>query len=204
MPTTKPNASYLPWGGGKILQMAADATATDPQWAARLATYLILVDSNDDEAREIRQQASIRFAQVTSSTNQRNYLLGLVAEENGDIDFDRMLRAPVAGSLRLVDDSELLSRLRNRVIGEQADNVDIVVRLALTDGETFDLHLINNILRVSWPDLERATSGLWTTDRQTVIAVLTDELSMMEALNTGRSRASGDRQRHQRFASLFE
>ena len=33
------------------------------------------------------------------------------------------------------------------MIAEQADNVDIVVRLALTDGETFDLHLINNILR---------------------------------------------------------
>ena len=115
-----------------------------------------------------------------------------------------MLRAPVAGSLRLVDDSELLSRLRNRVIAEQADNVDIVVRLALTDGETFDLHLINNILRVSWPDEERITSGQWTTDRQTIIAILTDELSMMEALTDGRIRASGDRQRHQRFASLFE
>ena len=153
-------------GREKILQMAADTTASDPQWAARLATYLILVDSSDDQARQVRQQASIRFAQVTSSTNQRNYLLGLVAEENGDIDFDRMLRAPVAGSLRAVDDSELLSRLRNRVIAEQADNVDIVVRLALTDGETFDLHLINNILRVSWPDMERATSGQWTTDRR--------------------------------------
>jgi alkyl sulfatase BDS1-like metallo-beta-lactamase superfamily hydrolase len=191
-------------GRNKVLQMATDATTTDPQWAARLATYLILVDSSDDQARQVRQQASIRFAQVTSSTNQRNYLLGLVAEENGDIDFDRMLRAPVAMSLREVDDSELLSRLRNRVIAEQANNVDIVVRLAVTDGETFDLHLINNILRVSWPDQERVTSGQWTTDRQTIIAILTDELSMTEALTNGRIRTSGDRQRQQRFASLFE
>jgi alkyl sulfatase BDS1-like metallo-beta-lactamase superfamily hydrolase len=191
-------------GRAKVLQMAADATTTDPQWAARLATYLILVDSSHDEARQIRQQASIRFAQVTSSTNQRNYLLGLVAEENGDIDFDRMLRAPVAGSLRLVNDSELLSRLRSRVIAEQANNVDIVVRLTLTDGDTFDLHLINNILRVSWPDQERVTSGQWTTDRQTIIAILTNELSMMEALSSGRIQASGNQQRHERFASLFE
>ena len=191
-------------GRAKVLQMAADATTTDPQWAARLATYLILVDPSDDESRQIRQQASIRFAQVTSSTNQRNYLLGLVAEENGDIDFDRMLRGPLAGSLRLLDDSELLSRLRNRVIAEQANNVDIVVRLTLTDGETFDLHLINNILRVSWPDQERVTSGQWTTDRQTIIAILTNELSMMEALSSGRIQASGNQQRHERFASLFE
>ena len=115
-----------------------------------------------------------------------------------------MLRAPVAASLRLVDDSELLSRLRYRVIAEQANHVDIGVRLAITDGKTFDLHLINNILRVRWPDEERVTSGQWTTDRQTIIAILTDELSMIEALTNGRIRASGDRQRHQRFASLFE
>ena len=104
----------------------------------------------------------------------------------------------------MVDDSELLSRLRNRVIAEQADNVDIAVRLSLTDGDTFDLHLVNNILRVSWPDQERVTSGQWTTDRQTIIAILTDELSMIDALTNGRIRASGDQERHHRFASLFE
>ena len=87
--------------------MAADATATDPQWAARLATPFSR--RLDDETGSTT--SSIRYAQVTSSTNQRNYLLGLVAEENGDIDFDRMLRAPVAGSLRLADDSELLHDL---------------------------------------------------------------------------------------------
>jgi alkyl sulfatase BDS1-like metallo-beta-lactamase superfamily hydrolase len=184
--------------------MAADATTTDPQWAARLATYLILVDSSDDEARQVRQQASIRFAQVTSSTNQRNYLLGLVAEENGDINFDRMLAGPITLSLQSIDDSELLSRLRSRVIAENADNVDIAVRLVLTDGETFDLHLINNIVRVSWPDQERATSGQWKTDRQTIMAILTNELSMMDALSSGRIQTSGNLQRNQRFASLFE
>jgi alkyl sulfatase BDS1-like metallo-beta-lactamase superfamily hydrolase len=57
---------------------------------------------------------------------------------------------------------------------------------------------------VSWPDQERVTSGQWTTDRQTIIAILTDELSMTEALTNGRIRTNGDRQRQQRFASLFE
>ena len=91
-------ARLVPALGGrdKVIDMAEANVSSDPQWAARLATYLILTNENDEEARQVRQQASIRFAQVTSSTNQRNYLLGLVAEENGDIDFDRMLRAPVA------------------------------------------------------------------------------------------------------------
>ena len=191
-------------GRDNILQMATTAVASDPQWAARLATYLLLVDDTDEQARQLRQQASIRFAQVTTSTNQRNYLLGLVAEENGDINFDRMLAGPITLSLQSIDDSELLSRLRSRVIAENADNVDIAVRLVLTDGETFDLHVINNILRVSWPDEERATSGQWKTDRQTIMAILTNEISMVDALSSGRIQASGNLQRNRRFASLFE
>ena len=191
-------------GRDKVMEMAEANVSSDPQWAARLATYLILTNENDEEARQIRQLASIRFAQVTSSTNQRNYLLGLVAEENGDIDFDRMLRAPVAGSLSSLDDGELLGRLRNRVIAENADNVDITVRLDLTDGDVYDLRMINNVLRISWPDEERAVASNWRTDRATVISVLTDELSLSEAITSGRIAATGNARKTQTFASLFE
>ena len=199
-------ARLVPALGGrdKVMEMAEANVSSDPQWAARLATYLILTNENDEEARQVRQQASIRFAQVTSSTNQRNYLLGLVAEENGDIDFDRMLRAPVAGSLRSLDDGELLGRLRNRVIAENADNVDITVRLDLADGEVYDLRMINNVLRISWPDEERAVASNWRTDRATVISVLTDELSLNDAITSGQIAASGNARKTQTFASLFE
>ena len=121
-----------------------------------------------------------------------------------DIDFDRMLRNPIAGALRLLDDGELLGRLRNRVIAENADNVDITVRLDLTDGEVYDLRMINNVLRISWPDEERAVASNWRTDRATVIGVLTDEMSLGEAITSGRIAASGNARKTQTFASLFE
>ena len=41
---------------------------------------------------------------------------------------------------------------------ENADNVDITVQLDLTDGEVYDLRVINNVLRISWPDEERAVA----------------------------------------------
>ncbi|MCH1459159.1 MAG: MBL fold metallo-hydrolase [Luminiphilus sp.] len=203
-------ARLVPALGGrdKVLEMAKTKVATDPQWAARLATYLILSDEGDNEARQVRQQASVRFAQVTTSTNQRNYLLGLVAEENGDIDFDSMLRGPIAGSLNRLDDAELLNRLRNRVIAERANHVDITVRLDLTDGDAYDLRIINNVLRVSWPDEERVIASHWQTDKATIIAVLTDELTLADALRSGRIATSDntrDSARQNRiFAGLFE
>ena len=203
-------ARLVPALGGrdKVLEMAKAKVATDPQWAARLATYLILSDEGDNEARQVRQQASVRFAQVTTSTNQRNYLLGLVAEENGDIDFDSMLRGPIAGSLNRLDDAELLNRLRNRVIAERANHVDITVRLDLVDGDAYDLRIINNVLRVSWPDEERAAASYWQTDKATIIAVLTYELTVADALRSGRiatSDSTRDSARQNRiFAGLFE
>jgi len=199
-------ARLVPALGGrdKVTEVAEANVSSDPQWAARLATYLILTDKNDDKAREIRQQASIRFAQVTSSTNQRNYLLGLVAEENGDIDFKRMLRGPLSTSLGSLDDGELLGRLRSRVIAEDADNVEITVRLDLTDGEVYDLSMINNVLRVSWPDEERAVASNWRTDRATIISVLTDEMSLSDAVTTGRITTVGNARKTQTFAALFE
>lgn len=199
-------ARLIPALGGRdqVLELAEVNVSTDPQWAARLATYLILTDEGDEQAKQVRQQASIRFAQVTSSTNQRNYLLGLVAEENGDIDFNRMLRTPVAGSLRSLDDGELLGRLRHRVIAEKADNIDITVRIDLTDGEIYDLRITNNVLRVSWPDEERTVASNWRTDRAAVIAVLTDEMSLSEAITNGRIAAAGNARQTQTFAALFE
>ena len=199
-------ARLVPALGGRdrVLAMAEANVANDPQWAARLATYLILTDAKDDAARQVRQQASIRFAQVTSSTNQRNYLLGLVAEENGDIDFDRMLRGPLSGSLSLLDDGDLLSRLRSKLIAEQANNIDITVRLNLSDGDVYDLRVINNVLRISWPDEERAVASNWRTDRATVISVLTDELSLNEAVTSGRISATGNARQTKTFAALFE
>ena len=199
-------ARLIPALGGRdqVLELAEVNVSTDPQWAARLATYLILTDEGDEQAKQVRQQASIRFAQVTSSTNQRNYLLGLVAEENGDIDFNRMLRTPVAGSLRSLDDGELLGRLRHRVIAEKADNIDITVRVDLTDGEIYDLRITNNVLRVSWPDEERTVASNWRTDRAAVIAVLTDEMSLSEAITNGHIAAAGNTRQTQTFAALFE
>ena len=191
-------------GRDKILEMANANVSSDPQWAARLATYLILTDENDEKARQVRQQASVRFAQVTSSTNQRNYLLGLVAEENGDIDFDRMLRGPLSTSLNSLEDGELLGRLRSRVIAENADNVDITVRLDLTDGEVYDLRIVNNVLRVSWPDDERLIASNWRTDRSTVISVITDEMSLSDAIANGRIATVGNTRQTGTFAELFE
>ena len=199
-------ARLVPALGGRdtVIELATTNVTSDPQWAARLATYLLLTNPDDTEARQVRQQASIRFAQVTTSTNQRNYLLGLVAEESGNIDFDLMLRGPISVSLTKLGDAALLARLRSRLVAEKADDVDMTVRLTLDNSQVYDLRIINNILRVTWPDDERTVMSEWSTDRATLIGALTNEFTLVQALEKRAIRVLRNTQGSQEFASLFE
>lgn len=115
-----------------------------------------------------------------------------------------MLRGPLSTSLNSLEDGELLGRLRSRVIAENADNVDITVRLDLTDGEVYDLRIVNNVLRVSWPDEERLIASNWRTDRATVISVITDEMSLSDAIANGRIATVDNTRQTGTFAKLFE
>ena len=199
-------ARLVPALGGRdtVIELATTNVTSDPQWAARLATYLLLTNPDDTEARQVRQQASIRFAQVTTSTNQRNYLLGLVAEESGNIDFDLMLRGPISVSLTKLGDAALLARLRSRLVAEKADDVDMTVRLTLDNSQVYDLRIINNILRVTWPDDERTVMSEWSTDRATLIGALTNEFTLVQALEKRAIRVLRNTQGSQEFASLLE
>ena len=91
----------VPLLGGRdaVLAHSSAAIDSDPRWAARLAHYVLLVDPGDAEARMLRQNASMKVAQRTTSTNQRNYLLGLIREENSEVNFDRLLANSIAAVL---------------------------------------------------------------------------------------------------------
>ena len=115
-----------------------------------------------------------------------------------------MLRGPLAESLQRLQANELLRRLGSRLIAERADHIDTTIRLTLDGAETFDLSIINNVLRVSWPDDERTVMSEWSTERATLIGALTNEFTLAQALEKRAIRVLGNTQASQEFASLFE
>ena len=93
--------------------------------------------------------------------------------------------------------------------GEQSRKDAAAVILYTAEAATQSaLDAINNVLRVSWPDEERVIASHWQTDKATIIAVLTDELTLAESLRSGRIATSDntrDSARQNRiFAGLFE
>ena len=86
----------------------------------------------------------------------------------------------------------------------QSDHIDTTIRLTLDGTETFDLSIINNVLRVSWPDDERPVMSEWSTDRATLIGALTHQFTLVQALENRSIRVSRNSQGSNQFASLFE
>ncbi|MGD2008416.1 MAG: alkyl sulfatase dimerization domain-containing protein [Cellvibrionales bacterium] len=134
-------------GRERVLALATTAVEGDPRWAARLATYLLQVDTSDAEARVLRQQAFLKVAQTTNSTNERNYLLGLILEEKDEINFSRQLAPLNQRTYTGLPTEQLLQRLKYRFRAEAADDLSFALRVAVDD-TSYDLVVHNNVLRV--------------------------------------------------------
>lgn len=156
-------------GRERVLALADTSLEGDPRWAARLATYLIQVDSNDREAMAVRQRAFLKVAQITNSANERNYLLGLILEENGEMDFAKQLAPLNSRAYAKLPNETLLSRLKYRFRAEAADDLELSVRLEV-EGEHFSLTVSNNVLHVQPQSQPKVTDVM--LDRNDLVAVI--------------------------------
>ena len=134
-------------GRERVLALANTAVEGDPRWAARLATYLLQVDASDTEALALRQQAFLKVAQTTNSTNERNYLLGLILEEKDEINFSRQLAPLNQRTYAGLPTEQLLQLLKYRFRAEAADDLSFALRVSVAD-TPYDLVVNNNVLRV--------------------------------------------------------
>ena len=160
-------------GVDRVLALAETSIEGDPRWSARLATYVLHTDVDNDAAKAIRQRAFLKVAQTTNSANERNYMLGLILEEQGKINFQRQLASLNQRAYGQLSNRVLLERLKARLKAEDADRIK--QQLSLTVGQDrFLLTLRNNVLLIDdaleeddWPDTARATMT-----REELIAVV--------------------------------
>ena len=160
-------------GVDRVLALAETSIEGDPRWSARLATYVLHTDNENDAARAIRQRAFLKVAQTTTSANERNYMLGLILEEQGKINFQRQLAPLNQRAYGQLSNRVLLERLKARLQAENADHIN--QQLSLKVGQDhFLLTLRNNVLLIDdaleqddWPETARATMT-----REELIAVV--------------------------------
>ena len=165
-------------GRERVLALANTSVEGDPRWAARLATYLLQVDAGDGEALEIRQNAFLKVAQTTSSANERNYLLGLILEEKGDIDFTKQLAPLNLRAYSGLSSASLLQRLKYRFKAEIADNIELSLTVNV-EGESFQLAVKNNVLRIKPVEPSKLVDA--QLSRSTLVAITARTQTLGEA-----------------------
>ena len=185
-------------GVDRVLALAETSIDGDPRWSARLATYVLHTNNENDAARAIRQRAFLKVAQTTTSANERNYMLGLILEEQGKINFQRQLAPLNQRAYGQLSNRVLLERLKARLQAENADHINQRLLLTVVQ-DHFLLTLRNNVLLIEdaleeddWPDTARATMT-----REELIAVVAHVASLNSL--AGWQQASA-----QTLASLIE
>jgi len=137
-----------------LRQAAAD---NRHRWTAELASYILSVDADNAEARQIKADAFRALGYASVSPNGRDYYLTQALELEGSVD---VWSAPVstaqtAAVARSFPMSSIMASLPVRLNPARAAGKDIVVGFRFTDtDETFTMHVRNSIgdLQPGFPD----------------------------------------------------
>lgn len=186
--------------GGRdiVLSKAQEAYAAgDFQWAAELATYLIRINHEDMDARQLKA-ASFRnqgYAQINA--NWRNWYLTSARELDGSLDIAAVQRR-IAAAMSSPDFfaalpmSKILEGLSVRLRAEQTLDTHIQVAFEITDtGETHAVEIRRGVAQFhenAAPAPDVTLSG----KRQTILGLLLGQVDLQQAVASGELRITGN------------
>ncbi len=196
----------VPLMGGReaVLRAAEDAVESEPRWAARLATYLLQNDDADAEARTLRLDAFRRIAGETISANERNYLLTIIKEERGEIDWDQLFSGPDLQIIETLDTKRVLALMPSRFRAEAADNDAFSVSLRIEgEADPYYFTVRNNTLFLKQTAPEQI-DGSARISRDILNRIAARATNWSDVLSDGGVDVLSGEHTLQRFAELIE
>ncbi len=173
-------------------------------WAAELTTYLLNVDPENVEAKLLKAHSLRVIGQRMLSADARHWALTSALELEGKItinpnDFSQTSSEQLAE----LPVGKLLKLLPTRLNAEEVQGWDEDLDISITDtGEGYFLHIRNNILSVT-DGLQDAHSAI-TLDSDTYKKIITKQLSLLDAIDSGLVDFYGDSEFIHKFLSVFD
>lgn len=174
-------------------------------WAAELATYALNVDSENVEIKLLKAHSLRVIGQRMLSADGRNWALTNALELEGKITIDQNFTGQTSPEqLAELPIEKLLKSLSTKLNPEQVQGVNGALNIIYTDtGEEYSLIFRNNILVVT----KNLVDNPWDTislDTDTHKKILTKQISMIDALNSGLVDFNGDLDDLEWYYSVFE
>jgi len=176
-----------------LLEVRSAIKNGEYEWAAELATYILDIDPENTEAKLLKAQALRVIGQKMPSDDSRHWTLTKALELEGKIIVDSSKFSQTSTEqLAELPIDEILDILPTKVIAEKVNGWNEILNVHYTDiNAGYSLHIRNNILDV--------TKGLSTNpyysislDTDTHKKILTKQLSMADAINSGKMKFQGD------------
>jgi alkyl sulfatase BDS1-like metallo-beta-lactamase superfamily hydrolase len=196
LPPVEAGARTVAYMGGSdaVLERArADYEAGEYRWVAEVLTHVVFSEPDNVAARELQAAAFEQLAYAAESGPWRNFYLTGALELRGGLPAAAAARpgarAEVVAALTV---DMIFDLLAVRLNGPRADGTELTVNWHFTDtGEEWALRLehsaCNYVRR-----LDASAGATVTLARTTLDAILTQQVSMLDALDSGEVAIDGD------------
>ncbi len=138
--------------GAMLAQLETALERDDAPWAARLGSWLLRVDPDDDDARRGKAAALRRIGQTTTSANVRAFTLTEARELEGSTDRSALTRPIVSRhQVRTAPAETYLRALRVQIDPDRAADLHRRLVVHLDDAEPMALHVRGGVAAFESP-----------------------------------------------------
>lgn len=174
-------------GLNATLDKADRAGATgDCAFAGRLLAHALRVAPDNERAKRLMVKCLRDVAYAAEGTSQRNYMLAMAAQINGN--YDRSQARPFVGVGQLLGQvpiENLLSTLTPRLRADETLNMNERLGLRVHGtGELFTLNIRRGVLRIA-EGLDTADMPVMTAPRAALIGFATQRIAFDRAIDEG-------------------
>jgi alkyl sulfatase BDS1-like metallo-beta-lactamase superfamily hydrolase len=207
LPSPASAARYVSYMGGvdAVLERARmDFAAGEYRWVAEVLDKVIFADPTHSAARELQAQTLTQLGYQQSSATWRNVYLTAARElRSGVVPIPPGARS--ADYLASMTAPMLLDYAGIALSPQRAAGADIELEFAFTDlGEAYRVSVADGLLHYAAAAPDDPAIANVALDRSTFDALLTQRLTLAEAVTAGRAIVAGDQATGAQFFGLFD
>jgi alkyl sulfatase BDS1-like metallo-beta-lactamase superfamily hydrolase len=192
-----------------IATAKAAISAENYTFAAEILTYLITVNKDDTEVRNLKAAAYKAWAANQVNINWRNWALNAASELEGTRDFSNMISFASVDILTALPSEQIFDMMTSTIIAENTLDVQMTLTYNFADtNESFTIEIRNGIAQLHEKALEGADVQINTTRavlNQILMAGSKDQEVIGKNIQSGDFKfAKGDIKGFGQFMSYFD
>ncbi|MCY1536122.1 putative alkyl/aryl-sulfatase YjcS [compost metagenome] len=172
----------------------ADFAAGEYRWVAQAMSHLVSAEAGNQPARELYADALEQLGYQAESAVERNaYLTGAMELRSGGKKVPSPLHTASPDTIRALSIENIFDLLGVRLNASKAEGRHIVINWNFSDsGKRYLLNLENSALTYSAERGASNADATLTLTRPTLDAILTQQLSPKQAIESGQLKIEGN------------